>query len=279
MSFADLGFIDGFIRMADDGYKKGWHERNGGNLSYRMKPDEIDEARWYFGKPGPWVELGSCVPDLAGEFFLVTGTGKFFRNIKRNPKENIGICEIDGEGWQYRVMWGLEGTDNKGAPTSEFMSHLMNHTAKISAKGGKYRVIYHCHTTNVIALTYLLALDEKIFTRELWEMITECALVFPDGVGVMPWAVPGSLDIAAKSAALMKMYDVIIWAHHGIFCAGEDFDLTFGLAETVEKAAEILLKIMSASPDRLQNKLQTITNGNLKDLANAFSVVLPEKFI
>ena len=33
---------------------------------------------------------------------------------------------------------------------------------------------------------------------------------------------------------LMKKYDVAIWAHHGMFCSGEDCDLTFGLLHTVE---------------------------------------------
>ena len=34
-----------------------------------------------------------------------------------------------------------------------------------------------------------------------------------------------------------KKYDAAIWAHHGMFCSGEDFDLTFGLMHTVEKSA------------------------------------------
>lgn len=37
------------------------------------------------------------------------------------------------------------------------------------------------------ALTFVLPLEDKIFTRELWEMATECPVVFPDGVGVVPW--------------------------------------------------------------------------------------------
>ena len=28
--------------MANDGYLQGWHERNGGNLSYRLKTDEVE---------------------------------------------------------------------------------------------------------------------------------------------------------------------------------------------------------------------------------------------
>lgn len=66
-----------------------------------------------------------------------------------------------------------------------------------------------------------------------------------------------------------------IWAHHGMFCSEEDFDLTFGLMHTVEKAAEILVKKLSMSPD----KLQTITVQNFRDLAKDFNVVLPEKFL
>lgn len=37
----------------------------------------------------------------------------------------------------------------------------------------------------VIALTLVLPLDDKVFTRELWESATECPVVFPDGVGVV----------------------------------------------------------------------------------------------
>ena len=64
--------------------------------------------------------------------------------------------------------------------------------------------------------------------------------------------VPGGREIAIKTAELMKKYDVVIWAHHGMFCSGEDFDLTFGLLHTVEKSAEILVKILSMAPQKLQ---------------------------
>ena len=61
----------------------------------------------------------------------------------------------------------------------------------------------------------------------------------------------GGRDIAVATSRLMKEYDVAIWAHYGMFCSGEDFDLTFGLMQTVEKAAEILVKKLSMSPDKL----------------------------
>jgi hypothetical protein len=37
MKILEAEFMKGFIRMANDGWEMGWHERNGGNLSYRIK--------------------------------------------------------------------------------------------------------------------------------------------------------------------------------------------------------------------------------------------------
>lgn len=37
MKILDAKFVQDFIKMANDGFLQGWHERNGGNLSYRLK--------------------------------------------------------------------------------------------------------------------------------------------------------------------------------------------------------------------------------------------------
>ena len=272
MSILDVKFVQGFIRMFNDGWEQGWHERNGGNLSYRMKPEEVEEVKEFLSEDGEWKEIGTGVPKLAGEYFMVTGSGKYFRNAILDPEDSICIIELDEAGEKYRIRWGLV---NGGRPTSELPSHLMNHEVKKEVSGGKHRVIYHAHPANVIALTFVLPLKNEIFTRELWEMATECPVVFPNGIGVVGWMVPGGRDIAVETSKLMKEYDVAIWAHHGMFCSGEDFDLTFGLMHTVEKAAEILVKVLSMSP----KKRQTIEPQDFRDLAKDFHVTLPEKFL
>jgi len=271
MKVLDAEFVKGFIRMANDGWEQGWHERNGGNLSYRIRPEEVEAVKEDF-EPKEWQPIGTSVPKLAKEYFLVTGSGKYFRNVIIKPEDSICIIELDEKGENYRIVWGLV---NGGRPTSELPSHLMNHEVKMIATGGKHRVIYHAHTTNIIALTFVLPLEDKVFTRELWEMATECPVVFPEGVGVVPWMVPGGRDIAVATSKLMKKYNLAIWAHHGMFVSGEDFDLTFGLMHTAEKSAEILVKMLSMQP----NKRQTITPDNFRDLAKAFNVILPEEFL
>ena len=259
------------MRMADDGWQQGWHERNGGNLSYRIKAEEIESVKEEL-TPGEWKPIGTVVPKLAKEYFLVTGSGKYFRNVTIKPEDSFCIIELDEKGENYRICWGLV---NGGRPTSELPSHLMNHEVKVIATNGAHRVIYHAHPANTIALTFVLPLTDEAFTRELWEMATECPVVFPSGIGVVPWMVPGGRDIAVATSELMKKYDVAIWAHHGMFCSGEDFDLTFGLMHTVEKSAEILVKVRSMTYE----KRQTIQPDEFRHLAKDFGVNLPEKFL
>ena len=127
MKVLDAKFVKGFIRMADDGWNQGWHERNGGNLTYRIRNEEIEEIRENFSYDRDWTPIGTSVPGLAGEFFMTTGSGKYFRNIILDAESNTGIVEIDSKGENFRIVWGLTG----GArPTSELPSHLMNHEVK-----------------------------------------------------------------------------------------------------------------------------------------------------
>ena len=224
MDILEMNFVDGFIRMCNDGFLQGWHERNGGNLSYRLKSDEVELIKDSLNFTNEFEKIGDKVPNLANEFFLVTGSGKYFRNVIINPEENITIIQIDGTGEEYRVVWGL--TDG-GRPTSELPSHLLNHSVKKRVTNDKHRVIYHCHTTNIIALTFVLPLEGKVFTRELWEMATECPVVFPDGIGIVDWMVPGGEKIAIATSELMEKYDVVIWSHHGIFLFWRELRFNF----------------------------------------------------
>ena len=104
MKFLDAEFVQGFIRMADDGWQQGWHERNGGNLSYRVKPEEVELVKENF-EPKEFQPIGTTVPALAGEYFLVTGSGKYFRNVSIKPEDSICMIELDDKGENYRQTY------------------------------------------------------------------------------------------------------------------------------------------------------------------------------
>ena len=124
----------------------------------------------------------------------------------------------------------------------------------------------HTHPTNLLAMTYVHELDTKKFTHTLWQMSTECIVVFPDGVEVLPWMLCGTNEIGVATAEKMKSARVVVWALHGIYGAGKTLDETFGLIETVEKASEIFIKTAHLP------RLNTITDSQLKELATAFKV-------
>lgn len=273
MGILDVKIVQDYIRMCTDGWEQGWHERNGGNLTYRMRPEEVEQCRPYFRTAGEWVSMGVTGKNLAEEYFLTTGSGKYFRNVALDPAHNIGIVEIDSAGGAWRIVWGLE---DGAKPTSEFPSHFMNHSVRAAATEGVYRVIYHAHTPNLNAMTYVLPLTARDFTRALWQSATECPVVFPGGVGVVPWMVPGGADIAIATSELMKQYDAAVWAHHGLFCSGPDFDTTFGLMHTIEKAAQIWVLAQSAGQGKI---CQTISDDNLRAIAGEFGVTLNEAFL
>ena len=276
VAMEQLGFVRGFVRLCNDGWEQGWHERNGGNLSYRMRPEDVDTARKFFDKePRPWVPLGVEAPTMGGAYFLVTGAGNYMRNVASDPSRNIGIVELSAAGDAYRIVWGL---DDGGRPTSEFPTHVMNHAVRAEATDGACRVIYHAHPTNIIALSYLLPLDARTFTRVLWKAMTECVVVFPAGVGVVPWMVPGGADIARATSEQMKTFDAVVWASHGLFVSGTDFDSTFGLLHTIEKAADIYgrARAMNGGSGEFLN---TITDEGLRQIGREFNVKINEAML
>lgn len=274
-SILGVRVMEEFIHMCHDGVRQGWHERNGGNVTYRMKEEEVAECRPYFKKtPGEWVNMGVQADNLKNEFFIATGSGKFLANVNFEPQNNICIVEINDKGDSWRIVWGLE---NGGRPTSEFPSHFMNHSVRKRVTNGTNRVIYHAHTPYVIALTFVLPLKAEVFTRVLWKAATECVVVFPSGVGVVPWMVPGGPDIAKATCKEMETYEAAVWAFHGLFVSGPDFDTAFGLMHTIEKAAQIASIAMSATPDGKMR--QAIKDEDLARIGHDFGVEINQSIL
>lgn len=266
MNVESLGFVKDMVKAAGDMWLKGWHERNGGNASYRLKEEEAALVEALAPEKGARRRraLDRPLPELEGEAFLVTGSGKYVRNVALDPEDTLGIVRILGGGAEWELLWGFSGGAN---PTSELAAHLGGHAARKRVSGGGDRVILHSHATNLIALSYRYPADSALFTRLLWEMSTECLVVFPDGVGVLPWMVPGTEGIGVATAALMERHRLVLWPFHGVFGSGADPDEAFGLIDTAEKAAEILVKV-----DSMGGRKFSLSTGELESLAERFSV-------
>ncbi|MCI8633020.1 MAG: rhamnulose-1-phosphate aldolase [Lachnospiraceae bacterium] len=261
-------FLTELVRTITNMYQHGWDERNGGNISLLLEKEQVEEyvdIRQVIRE----IPTGFEAPQLAGKYFLVTGTGKYFKNVAYDPERNLGLFRIDENGKQAQLLWGYS---DGGRFTSELPAHLMSHIERLKISP-QNRVIMHCHPANLLAMTYVHDLEERAFTRTLWQMCTECIVVFPDGVNVLPWMLCGTNEIGRATAEKMQTARLVVWAQHGIYGAGTDLDETFGLIETAEKAAEIYMKIAHLP---LKN---TISDEQLKELATAFGVTYRKAYL
>lgn len=249
-------------------YRLGWDERNGGNISYLLDENEVAE----------YLDLNNVIrttptgfdaPELIGKIFIVTGTGKYFKNVEKDPENNLGIIRIAKDGTTAELLWGYS---DGGKFTSELPAHLMSHRARLKVDP-ENRVVMHSHPTNTLAMNYVHELDEKKITHTLWEMCTECIVVFPDGVGVLPWMLCGTNEIGEATAEKMKEFRLVIWGMHGIYGAGKTMDETFGLIETVEKAAQIYMLTCNMP------RVNTIKDSEMQQLAEFFGVDYRKDFL
>lgn len=231
-----------FVRLCADACDKGWHEANGGNLSYRLAPQDIAEFESLFGSPGAWQQLEEPLPGLGGELFLMTASGAHLANAPYDTGSVIGIVQIDDAGAAWRVRWGFEGSQ----PSSELMTHLVAYAEGMRSADGADRVVYHAHPAQIIALSAVLPANSRRWTRTLWQCLTESIVVFPQGIAAVEWMVPGSEELAAKTRELMRVFKVCVWSHHGIMVRAAGFDEAFGMVDTIEKAAAIYLAARSA---------------------------------
>ena len=254
-------FMVEMVRTITNMYAHGWDERNGGNISLLLDESEVGE---YLDLKDVKrvIPTGFAAPALEGKYFLVTGTGKYFKNVQYAPEVNLGIVRLTDNGTSAELLWGYA---DGGQFTSEFPAHMMSHVSRL-AVNPENRVVMHCHPANLLAMTYVHSLDEREFTRTLWQMCTECIVVFPDGVNVLPWMLCGTNEIGEATAEKMRTARLVVWSQHGIYGAGKDLDETFGLIETAEKAAEIYMKIAHLP------RLNTITDEQMHLLEERFGV-------
>ena len=260
-------FVEEMKEMTANMYRLGWDERNGGNISYLLCEEEVAEYL-DLNQVVRTIPTGFDATALIGKIFIVTGTGQYFKNVKRTPEQSLGIIRIAKDGTTAELLWGYE---NGGKFTSELPAHLMSHMARLQVDP-ENRVVMHCHPTHTLAMNYVHELDEKKFTHTLWQMCTECIVVFPDGIGVLPWMLCGNNAIGEATATKMKEFRLVVWGMHGIYGAGKNLDEAFGLIETVEKAAQIYM--LTAHLPRIN----TIKDEEMIELAEAFGVEYRKDF-
>ena len=154
MEIKEISFIKEISKLCSNMYRLGWDERNGGNVSYLLDEEEV--KRYFDIKSVIRSFPNNLIFDnLDNKIFLITGTGKYFKNVEDDPETNLGIIRINNQNNSIDLLWGfIDG----GKFTSELPAHLMTHSVRLT-KDCNHKVVIHTHPTNLVAMTFVHPLD------------------------------------------------------------------------------------------------------------------------
>ena len=254
--------VDQVAEVAGYLWQKGWAERNGGNITINIT-EYVDEAMKALPAIDAPRSIGKTLPHLKGCWFYCKGTGKRMRDLAREPMANGSIIRILEDCARYEIV-----ADAVVAPTSELPSHLAVHDYLL-AKGSPYRASLHTHPIELVALTHSKKWMEKdVATRMLWSMIPETKAFCPRGLGLVPYLLPSSVELAdATLRTLDEGYDVVMWEKHGVFSVDTDIMSAFDQVDVLNKSALIYIaaKNMGFEPEGM-------SEAQMKEMSVAFNL-------
>ncbi len=177
--------------------------------------------------PRPWfpdeelIELPQAVPELAGAAFLVTGSGRRLRDIRRAPLRNMG-CVIVEEGGATGRLFTAPGR-HFSRLTSEFNTHLAVHQDQITRTGASFLAVVHAQPLYLTFLSHIPAYqDAEVLTRRLLRWQPEAIVQLPEGLGVAPFRVPSSAELMAATTAELRRCRLVVWSKHGVMARSDD---------------------------------------------------------
>ncbi len=255
------GEIDKVAEVAGYLWQKGWAERNGGNITVNITEYVDDEIKGM--QPISEVKsIGLTLPHLKGAYFFCKGTNRRMRDLARRPMENGSVIRILDDCASYVII-----ADNPVAPTSELPSHLMVHDHLIEI-GSPYRASLHTHPIELVAMTHIRKfLGKDVLSHLLWSMIPETKAFCPKGLGIIPYELPSSLELAKETVAQLDDYDVAMWEKHGVFAIDNDIFQAFDQVDVLNKSAQIYIaaKSMGEEPEGM-------SDGQMAEMTKAFNL-------
>lgn len=160
------------------------------------------------------LDLPQAVPELAGATFLVTGSGRRLREIGDQPTANIGCLVVEEGGATARLHTSHHRLFEK--LTSEFNSHLAVHYDQIMARNTNFHAVIHAQPPHMTFLSHIPRYqDERYLNQHLLRWQPETIVQLPQGVGFVPFQVPGSPALMAGTLESLRAHRVVIWAKHG----------------------------------------------------------------
>jgi rhamnulose-1-phosphate aldolase len=183
------------------------------------------------------VELPVPAPELAGATLIVTGSGRRLRDIEQAPTANLACILVEAGGRTGKMFTAPECEFKR--VTSEFNSHLAVHHDRMRSHDLRLHTVLHAQPP---ILTYLSHLpdyqDEQYLNQHLMRWQPETILNFSEGIGVLPFLLPGSAQLTIETMLALREHRIVIWSQHGVLARADDSVIhALDLIEYAETAA------------------------------------------
>jgi rhamnulose-1-phosphate aldolase len=98
-------------------------------------------------------------------------------------------------------------------------------------------------------------------------MIPETKAFCPLGLGIVPYTLPGSNELADATLKELEEYDVVMWEKHGVFAKGLDVMDAFDQIDVLSKSAKIYInaRAMGFEPEGMSDE-------QMKEMTRAFNL-------
>jgi rhamnulose-1-phosphate aldolase len=224
------------------------------------------EVRRRFPNSEP-LELPEPVPALGGWIMLVTGSGRRLRDVQKDPAANLAAIQIAADGRSATIYTSPRKLFAR--PTSEFNSHLAVHNDQVKLSGTNFHALIHAQPPHLTYLSHLPAYrDEAYLTRQLLRWEPETIVNLPEGIGVLPYRLPGSQALMEANLMGLRAHRIVLWSKHGVM-ARSDVSVTRAAdrIEYAETAARYeYMDLVNGS------KAEGLTLDELREVVKAFNV-------
>lgn len=177
------------------------------------------EVRRHFPLAEP-IELPVTAPHLAGHTVLVTGSGRRLRDLAANPVASLGAVTIADDG--VRATLRTAPTRLFERLTSEWNSHLAVHEDTVARTGTNFHAVVHAQPPHITYLSHIPAYqDEAQFNRRVMRWEPETIVQLPQGVGILPFMLPGSAELMAANVVSLRTHRIDVWCKHGVMARSD----------------------------------------------------------
>jgi rhamnulose-1-phosphate aldolase len=164
--------------------------------------------------------LPQPVPELVGATFIVSGSGRRLREIIDDPTASLACLVVNEGGKTAKLYTSFHRRFER--VTSEFNSHLAVHYDQFVSTDTNYHAVIHAQPVHLTYLSHVPRYqDKKYLNQHLLRWQPETIVNLPEGIGFIPFRIPGSPELMAGNVEALRSHRIVIWAKHGVMARSD----------------------------------------------------------